>query len=206
LGMLVDIVKKYGNSIPGIIRKIKGRHVENKEEAEIIFSTVHRCKGMEYDEVELVNDFISEKRLEKLSNEKKAGHNLAKSAEEINLLYVAVTRSRNVLKIPEELVPVGFAGSEHIQIIRSPTPVMDEEILPNVMPATDPPKERAYSVEKIRETFKKAYSPWTPELDLELGQMKADGISTKELAGHFGRTGGAIRSRLKKLMPNELAA
>jgi superfamily I DNA/RNA helicase len=206
LGMLVDIVKKYGNSIPGIIRKIKGRHVENKEEAEIIFSTVHRCKGMEYDEVELVNDFISEKRLEKLSNEKKAGHNLAKSAEEINLLYVAVTRSRKVLKIPEELVPVDFTGSEHIQIIRSPTPVMDEEILPNVMPATDPPKKRAYSVEKIRETFKKAYSPWTPELDLELGQMKADGISTKELAGYFGRTRGAIRSRLKKLMPNGLAA
>jgi hypothetical protein len=32
----------------------------------MIFSTVHRCKGMEYDEVELVNDFISEQRLEKL--------------------------------------------------------------------------------------------------------------------------------------------
>lgn len=38
-GMLVDIVKKYGNDIPGIIKTIKDKHVENdeKEKAEIIF-------------------------------------------------------------------------------------------------------------------------------------------------------------------------
>jgi hypothetical protein len=206
LGMLVDIVKEYGNSIPGIIRKIKDRHVDNKEEAEMIFSTVHRCKGMEYDEVELVSDFINEKKLEKLTAEKKAGHNLAKSAEEINLLYVAVTRSRKVLRIPEELIPLGFGESEDIRIIRVPSAALTEEALPNAISSADPPKEKAYSVEKIRETFKKAYSPWTFELDLELGQMKASGISTKELAGHFGRTQGAIRARLKKLLQEEPAS
>jgi superfamily I DNA/RNA helicase len=205
LGMLVDIVKEYGNSIPGIIRKIKDRHVENKEDAEIIFSTVHRCKGMEYDEVELVSDFINEQRLEKLSSEKKAGHNEVKSAEEINLLYVAVTRSRKILVIPEELIPKGFSESENIRVIRSPAPVMDEDELPGTVLVEDPPKEKAYRVEKVRETFKKAYSPWTPELDLELGRMSAGGISTKELAEHFGRTKGAIRSRLKKLMPEQSA-
>ncbi|MCK5519925.1 MAG: UvrD-helicase domain-containing protein, partial [Candidatus Marinimicrobia bacterium] len=65
LGMMVDIVKKYGNRLPGIIQSIKDKHVD-REKAEIIFSTVHRSKGMEYDSVEIVNDFISEEKLEKL--------------------------------------------------------------------------------------------------------------------------------------------
>jgi superfamily I DNA/RNA helicase len=207
LGMLVDIVKEYGNSIPGIIRKIKDRHVEDKREAEIIFSTVHRCKGMEYDEVELVNDFISEQRLEKLLNDKKGDHNLVKYAEEINLLYVAVTRSKRILRIPEDLLPRDFKASEHIYIIQMPSDPVDiaDDNFPNAVAINNPPKEKAYSVEKVRETFKKAYSQWTMELDLELGRMKAGGISTKELAEHFGRTQSAIRSRLKKLLPEELA-
>src|SRR5207253_2895917 len=51
LGMLVEIVKKYGNRIHGIMKTIKERHVSNeeKEKAGMIFSTVHRSKGMEYD-------------------------------------------------------------------------------------------------------------------------------------------------------------
>src|SRR5204863_7862484 len=53
LGMMVEIVKKYGNEIPGIIKSIKDKHIDGdeKENAEIIFSTVHRCKGMEYDSI-----------------------------------------------------------------------------------------------------------------------------------------------------------
>ena len=31
----------------------------------MIFSTVHRCKGMEYDSVILLNDFINEPKLKK---------------------------------------------------------------------------------------------------------------------------------------------
>src|SRR5690606_7853879 len=47
LGMMIEIVKEYGNEIPGIINAIKAKHIGNdeKEQAEMIFSTVHRCKG-----------------------------------------------------------------------------------------------------------------------------------------------------------------
>ena len=47
LGMMVEIVKEYGNEIPGIIKAIKDKHVENdeKEKAEMVFSTVHRCSS-----------------------------------------------------------------------------------------------------------------------------------------------------------------
>ncbi len=123
LGMMVEIVKKYKNEIPGIIREIKEKHVGNdqKAEAELIFSTVHRCKGMEYDAVQLVNDFITEERLEEL---KATGQmkdlNPAKLNEEINLLYVAITRTKNILHIPEALVPLDFPKASPIKIIQKP--------------------------------------------------------------------------------------
>jgi len=58
LGMLIEIVREYGNDIPDIIESLKAKHVENKDEAQILFSTIHRCKAMEYDTLQLVNDFI----------------------------------------------------------------------------------------------------------------------------------------------------
>lgn len=65
LALMVEIVKKYGNGIPGILRSLKDKHVgdQEKERAEYIFSTVHRAKGMEYDEVHLAEDFMTEERL-----------------------------------------------------------------------------------------------------------------------------------------------
>src|SRR5690606_41842015 len=49
LRMMVEIVKEYGNEIPGLLKVIKDKHVPNeeKEKAEMIFSTVHRCKSEE---------------------------------------------------------------------------------------------------------------------------------------------------------------
>lgn len=58
---------------------------------------------------------------------------------------------------------------------------------------------KAYSVEKIRETHKQAYLPWTPEDDSKLELLFCDGKKIKELAQIFGRNDGAISSRIKKL-------
>lgn len=188
LGMMVEIVKEYGNKIPNIIKTIKDKHVDgdDKEKAEMIFSTVHRCKGMEYDSVRLVNDFISEEYLEKLEKEKKPEEiNFTKLNEEINLLYVAVTRTKNKLHIPEELMPADFPESPQIQIIKD---------IPK-----DKKTEKAYTLDQVREKHKGAYQPWTPELDRELAEFFSEGISGNDLAKHFGRTKGAIASRIKKL-------
>jgi hypothetical protein len=46
---------------------------------------------------------------------------------------------------------------------------------------------------------KDAYQPWTPELDKALKRMVDSGASISKMAEHFGRTKGAIYSRLKKL-------
>ncbi len=189
LGMMVEIVKEYGNKIPNIIKTIKNKHVEGdeKEKAEMIFSTVHRCKGMEYDSVRLVEDFISEEKLEKIKKDKKPEEiNFTKLNEEINLLYVAVTRAKSKLYIPESLMPLNFPESSQIHVIKD-------------IPKEDKKAEKTYSVDLIREKHKGAYQPWTPDLDQELSEMFSEGISGSDLARHFGRTKSAISSRLKKL-------
>ena len=103
LRSLVPFVKEYGLKIPGYIQKLKECHVkdEDKSKADMIFSTVHRCKGLEYDEVTLVNDFITEPRLVDLGNTTDKTL-LARLSEEINLLYVAVTRTKSKLTMPKE--------------------------------------------------------------------------------------------------------
>ena len=212
LKMMVEIVMEYGNEIPEIIKEIKSKHVENddKEKAEIIFSTVHRCKGMEYDTVQLVNDFISEERLKK--NTKKEEIDVAKTNEEINLLYVAITRTRNSIYIPENLVPVEFPSCAQIHLIRSETEEEKELALTvrklatydNEIEAEKTKKERAYTVNEMRETYGDAYKPWTIAMDDELTIMYCEGVNPKDMAKHLGRTRGAINSRIKKLELEEI--
>jgi DNA-directed RNA polymerase specialized sigma24 family protein len=65
--------------------------------------------------------------------------------------------------------------------------------------AIEPANDKKYSVDEIRIKYKEAYRPWTIELDDELTVMYCEGINGRDIAKHFGRTRGAIRSRIKKL-------
>ncbi|MFW6248350.1 MAG: UvrD-helicase domain-containing protein [Bacteroidota bacterium] len=173
----------------------------DKKNAEMIFSTVHRCKGMEYDAIQIVNDFISEEKLEKFVPDiRKDNLNFRKLNEEINLLYVAITRAKSSIHIPEPLMPVDFPPSKQIHI---PRVAKKEEGQVSKPTAIDKTKvngtEKAYSVDEVRTRHKDAYKPWTQELDDELTIMYCEGVNVKDLAIHFGRTKGAIRSRIKKL-------
>ena len=211
LAMMVEIVKEYGNKIPDIIKAIKEKHVDNddKENAEMIFSTVHRCKGMEYDAIQLVNDFISEEKLTKLKKDKKAEEiNATKLNEEINLLYVAVTRTKNSIHIPEPLMPSELPKSSQIHVMKVVSEENMEqqrkEVLKQKAEKKESKTEKAYSVEEVRTKYKDAYKPWTSELDNELTVMYCEGVNVKDMAIHFGRTRGAITSRIKKLELEEL--
>ena len=215
LGMMIEIVKEYGNEIPGIIKAIKEKHIDNddKEMAGMIFSTVHRCKGMEYDTVQLVNDFITEEKLEKIKEfEKKDQKNISKLNEEINLLYVAVTRARNRIHIPETLVPADFQPSSQIHVMKvakSP-PRKEPEIFIPKLPSRkekvkkETLKEKAYTVEAMRTKNKEAYRPWTTELDDELTVMYCEGVNIRDMAKQLGRSKGAILARIVKLELEEL--
>lgn len=106
LSMIIKLVMTYKGKLPKLIEQIKEIHVSNsqKENADMIYSTVHKCKGMEYDEVMIADDFITQEEMNKmLKNNEQYIKN--KINEEINLLYVAVTRTKNQIHIPEKLIP-----------------------------------------------------------------------------------------------------
>ncbi len=215
LSMMLEIIKEYGNEIPQIIKAIKDKHVPNdqKEKAEMVFSTIHRCKGMEYDAVELVNDFMTEDKLIKLLKDKNGEEiNYTKLNEEINLLYVAVTRSKNRLRIPESLMPIDFPEHSQIEVLEVKEEedeafhmAFEEMSRGSVKEAKEAKKqEKGTGFKEIRTKHKDAYQPWTTELDNKLIELFCNGINIKEMALYFGRTKGAIASRLRKLEIEEL--
>lgn len=59
--------------------------------------------------------------------------------------------------------------------------------------------EIAY-MHRIKQTNKQAYEPWTAETDEKLLYLLRQGKSAKEMSEIFGRTQGAIRARINKLI------
>ena len=56
-----------------------------------------------------------------------------------------------------------------------------------------------YSVYACRREYPNAYNPWSDEDDKSLAGMCCHGATIEELAAHFGRKPGGIKSRIKKL-------
>jgi superfamily I DNA/RNA helicase len=90
---MADLVVAYGKRLSFLLYELKNSHVDKKD-AEYIFSTCHKSKGMEYDSVELLGDF---------SNINETDVN-----EEVNLIYVAATRTKSSLTINENQVPENY--------------------------------------------------------------------------------------------------
>lgn len=108
LAMITEMVRKYGSSLPSFIQTLKNLHVkpEEREQAGMIFSTVHRSKGLEYDEIQLTADFITEEKVVRTLGDDDAAK-ISRLNEEINLLYVAITRARHKLCMPVKIWPAG---------------------------------------------------------------------------------------------------
>lgn len=115
LKILCLIVEKYKGDIFPLINSIKANLTIKKDEADFIFTTTHKCKGLEYDQVVLGEDFISEEDiLTKTYQEQEI--NVEALAEEVNILYVAATRAKNILKIPSKQI-FNLEGSESVTLI-----------------------------------------------------------------------------------------
>ena len=115
LKLLLELVELYGTRLFDIIAELKRRQVadEHRDQAEMYFSTVHRCKGLEYDLVELAPDFIGAEdvlkfHLRRLTPDRPTPGEEILFAEQVNLLYVALTRTRHRLWLPLDSVPAGY--------------------------------------------------------------------------------------------------
>lgn len=211
MGMLVELVKEYGDQLPGIIRDLKEMHTgdEDRDQAAMIFSTVHRAKGMEYDEVFLAADFITAKKIERWSNEKEKKTDAARMNEEVNLLYVAITRTRHMLHIPEAMVPEDFPPKPHITIVKPPEKPLPPEEKKSSRPYWKERLEREldgqetrlrnHKIKESRARYEPASVEWTDAMDEQLRELYQQGISIFIIAEEMQLKRGAVLDRLKKL-------
>jgi len=107
LELVMGMVRKYDEDLPEIIEKLKLRTCEYKNKSNLIFSTTHKAKGLEYDVVEVIaNDFTEEAKIDTyLRDSAEQGWDnpagIQKVIEEINILYVAASRAKNKINFPK---------------------------------------------------------------------------------------------------------
>jgi len=195
LAMIVEVVKEFGNRLPSLISELKSNHTTRKEDADMIFSTVHRCKGMEYDEVTLLNDFINESKLKKYigqsGGDKINEANKNRLSEEVNILYVAVTRARSRLIIPPEINPL-----QSVQLANTPP-----TILSNPYKKYSPGSEHdPYFFQKYERSRSMRSSnrgkKWTDEDEHLLEELHKKGETVDEIAKQLQRGSYGVRIKL----------
>ncbi len=94
---VIKFINAYGDNIFEINKKIKAKLTEKKELANIIFTTTHKAKGLEYEQVIMADDFITKKEL--LNPKNKISY--LKAIEELNIYYVAATRAKKAIKMAD---------------------------------------------------------------------------------------------------------
>jgi F-box protein 18 (helicase) len=72
--------------------------VTNKKDANVIITNVHRAKGLEFNQVVLANDFFKVDVEHKMKS-----YDTIKEEEELNIIYVAITRAKIALELNENL-------------------------------------------------------------------------------------------------------
>jgi len=193
LTQVIELVNKHGKDLPMLLGMLHNRHLtlEERHNADYYFSTVHRCKGLEYDEVFLSSDFTFEKMIfairddpERLPDE---------IAEEINLLYVAITRAKIRLNLPKDFVPQAFTGATRPHIrITSDTDSMEK--LDSAI------SKKQWSPRRGKVISKRSVGKfWTDNEETILVQQYRRGKPLREIALELGRSREAIRKRLQQL-------
>ena len=82
------------------LETVERAHVEDEAGADVALSTVHKAKGREWDSVRLTDDLLSLDDVEAAAEKGR----LDRIGEEVNLVYVAVTRAKKVCGLPPTLV------------------------------------------------------------------------------------------------------
>ncbi|MBL3519362.1 AAA family ATPase [Arcobacter lanthieri] len=107
---IIKFINTYGDNIFEINKKIKSLLVTNKNEADIIFTTAHKAKGLEYNQVIMVDDFITKKDI----LNKKNPLSFQRINEELNIYYVAATRAKEAIELADLNLNYNYNESENL--------------------------------------------------------------------------------------------
>ena len=92
---ICKMVEKYNDTIPKLIGDIKNYHVDEKD-AEILLTTAHKAKGLEWENTILADDFPPLIDGEKIIDSKEL------DPDEFNLIYVAITRAKQKIRATKD--------------------------------------------------------------------------------------------------------
>ena len=133
----INTVEEHGESLPHYVEKLRnlcsGKNMRN---ADYVFSTIHKAKGLEWDSVVIVDDFDWIGTYYDSSCEHKPWYEVIKYGDEFdlpedqkNMLYVAVTRARKNLKMTYHLMQILIrTGDDQWRVgVRGGPSMCDEE-------------------------------------------------------------------------------
>ncbi len=187
---VIELVNKHGKALPSLLALLRKRHLdsEDRHKADCYFSTVHRCKGLEYDEVFLCSDFSHEKMICAVKDDPE--RTPGDLAEEVNLLYVAITRAKVRLHLAKECIPESFNHPlrNHIRLNK------DKDSMDKLAEAASSGRPR---FPKAKPKASGAY--WSrPDENYLISQYRK-GVSLHDIALKLQRSRSALRKRLQHL-------
>lgn len=97
------LVEKYNRRLPSLLSQIQSKARTFPDQgAQVVLTTAHRAKGLEFDHVQMSDDFADFFNEEKCEW-KDFTQASATDLEEVNLQYVAATRAKKSLEVGEKL-------------------------------------------------------------------------------------------------------
>ncbi len=91
---LVSVVNQYRSALPELMDKVVSQACANAADADVLLLTAHRSKGLQFDQVLLDDDYqeLVDKR------GRRTVVDAAEFEQEVNLLYVAMTRAKSAIQ------------------------------------------------------------------------------------------------------------
>ncbi|KAL9960100.1 hypothetical protein ACROYT_G033506 [Oculina patagonica] len=108
----IKIVETHHVLLQHRIEKIKSKAVANLQQADTIFSTAHKAKGLEFDTVRVTDDFLPGSDIGMTMHEH--------GEDEKNLVYVAVSRAKKCLQLNSTIL--GILGSRKEHFVKAISP------------------------------------------------------------------------------------
>lgn len=100
--MLIKLVEEYKKHTPSLVKAFRANALPTQEGAKLVLSTAHKAKGLDWDTVKVGDDFscIDDAISARMANPLQRMD--AAMEQEINLLYVAITRARKKVELNKE--------------------------------------------------------------------------------------------------------